>query len=73
MGIRDYYPEGTDLSYFDGGDREQDETCPNCGVVSTQYVTFTEKYRNKYCDMDAVCEECDHEWHKEWVEEWGDV
>lgn len=72
MSIRDHYPEGTDLSYFDGDNEiEVDEKCPECGVKSSQTAYASEWYRysRTVCLVDAECPECGHIWNAEWEEE----
>lgn len=69
MGILDHYPEGTDMSYFDWDDEEQDITCPNCGVVSPQTVFVQTERRTRHCSLTGECPECGHEFEEEWLDE----
>lgn len=53
-----FYPQGTDMSYFDIDDYDEDVVCPNCGVIGVQTATA----RGLWITMSAVCEECGFEW-----------
>lgn len=63
------YPDGTDLSYFDWDDDEQDHACPNCGEVSTQRVVVRGNRRNRHCLLQGECPECGHEWEDDWYDD----
>lgn len=66
MGYRDYFPEGSDLSFLDDDGHEEDLKCPKCGRVSTQEVSVIKHRHSTEYEADAVCDDCGNEWHESW-------
>ena len=62
---RDYYPEGTDLSYFDKDSTDIQVKCPACNEQGNQLVHIDGYSRH----LEGECEECGHTWEDEWTEE----
>lgn len=61
---KSFYPEGTDMSYFEDNDKEVMLVCPQCGELGVQIV-FAEADRRS---LDGECEWCEYKWREEWYE-----
>lgn len=62
---RDFYPDGTDMSYFDQDSTDMVTECPSCKETGNQLVFIDGDRRH----LQGECEECGHTWEKSWHEE----
>lgn len=60
-----FYPDGTNMSYFDVYDKEVTLKCPSCNEDGVQNVVVD----GDHCTLNAECDHCSFTWEEEWWEE----